>query len=148
MTVSALGKGRYDDIINLPHHVSPTRAKMSMRDRAGQFAPFAALTGYGEKIDETARRTDGRRLLEEDAREELDRRLGLLAAEAENGPEIRITYFIRDEKKAGGRYEETRGRIKRIDTAGGTLTLSTGETLRLADISALDGELFDRHGEK
>lgn len=119
-----------------------------MRDRAGQFAPFAALTGYGEKIGETARRTDGRKLLEEDAREELDRRLGRLEAEAESRPEVKITYFVPDEKKAGGSYAEACGAVERVDLSAGTLTLSTGETLRLGDISALNGALFDRHDEK
>lgn len=143
--MSTSDKGPYDDIINLPRHVSPLRAKMSMRDRAGQFAPFAALTGYGEKIGEASRSTDGRVLLEEDAREELDRKFAALAAGAGSGAEAEITYFVRDEKKSGGSYRKKRGSVERVELSAGTLTLSTGETLSLGDISAIDCAMPDRH---
>ena len=85
---------RYDDIINLPHHVSPTRQRMSMHDRAAQFAPFAALVGYDDAVAETARLTETRLELNEQ-------------------PEVRIKYFVPDEHKSGGAFVEVSGKVKK-----------------------------------
>lgn len=104
---------RYGDIIDLPHHESRTRPHQSMALRAAQFAPFAALTGYGDAIRETARRTETRPELEEDKKEELDRKLAeLLQSESRTAL---LTVFVPDEKKEGGRIE------KRVVTAAGIL---------------------------
>lgn len=106
---------RYDDIINLPHHVSAARPRMSMHDRAAQFSPFSALTGYDDAIDETARLTDKQFELSEDARNKLDEQLRLIADRIEEQPEIEVTYFQPDELKEGGTYLTARGRVRRID---------------------------------
>lgn len=90
--------GKYDDIINLPHHVSATRPRMPLTDRAAQFALFAALRGYEATVRETARRTEERRELTEETRQELDAALRRISArEAEGAP-----HLVRAER-AGGR---------------------------------------------
>ena len=93
---------QYDDIIHLPHHVSKTRPQMSMLDRAAQFSPFAALTGYEDAIQETGRLTDERMELSDEDRELLDRKWHYLQEIISDRPEITVTYFVPDEKKAGG----------------------------------------------
>ncbi|MBP1549459.1 MAG: hypothetical protein J6A05_05595 [Oscillospiraceae bacterium] len=106
---------RYDDIIKLPHHVSATRPRMSMHDRAAQFSPFAALTGYDAAVEETARLTDEQYELSEDKRNNLDKILRLIADRIDEHPEVEVTYFVPDEMKDGGRYVKLRGFVRRID---------------------------------
>ena len=110
--------GKYDDIINLPHHVSATRPRMSMIDRAAQFSPFAALTGYDAAIKETGRLTDRRIELTEDSRAAMDRKQQLLVENLADHPEVSVTYFVPDERKAGGAYITVTGRV--IVWGGGT----------------------------
>ena len=95
---------RYDEIINLPHHISKTRPQMPMSDRAAQFAPFAALTGYDSAIKETGRQTDEKIELDEEALTALDIRYQLLMDAFDDAPEVTITFFQPDERKAGGKY--------------------------------------------
>ena len=127
-------KGPYDDIIDLPHHVSATRARMPVADRAAQFAPFAALTGFGGVIDETARLTESRIELGEGAVEELERALNALAARQDERPEITVTYFRPDELKAGGAYLTVTGSLRRIDGHSRTLILTDGTRIPIADL--------------
>ncbi len=127
---------KYDDIINLPHHRSKTHPPMAIGDRAAQFAPFAALTGYKDALGETARLTDARPELSEEQLSELNARLARFLEEPK--PAVRITYFVQDEKKEGGRFEQTEGVIKKIDGAEKTLTLEGGKKIPLADIVELD----------
>ena len=91
---------KYDDIIRLSRPVSEKHPRMSMTDRAAQFSPFAALTGYDAAVQETARRTDARIELDEDAKEEIDRRL----RELQPGEPVTVTYFRPDDRKVGGAY--------------------------------------------
>ena len=105
----------YEDIIDLPHHQSTTRPHMSLYDRAAQFSPFAALTGYEDAVRETARLTDDRVELSEEKQTEIRESLNWLRAHLEEHPEISITYFAPDEKKEGGAYVTERGRIKKMD---------------------------------
>ena len=95
---------RYNEIINLPHHVSKTRPQMPMSDRAAQFAPFAALTGYDSAIKETGRLTDERIELDEEALTALDMKYQLLMDAFDDAPEVTSTFFQPDERKAGGKY--------------------------------------------
>ena len=127
---------KYDDIINLPHHRSKTHPHMALIDRAAQFAPFAALTGYGDAIDETARLTDGRPDLDEQQLAELNERL--LQIMAEPNAVARITYFVPDEKKSGGRYEQAEGVIKKIDEIAKVIVMDGGEKIPLSDIIELN----------
>lgn len=107
--------GRYDDIINLPHHVSPKRNRMSMIDRAAQFSPFAALTGYDACIQESRRLTDQQIILDIDGKNMLDEKLCRLAEHIKEQPQVTITYFVPDKRKTGGRYVEVSGRVKKLN---------------------------------
>ena len=92
----------YEDILHLPHHVSPTRPQMPMEDRAAQFSPFAALVGYDDAIDETARQTEAQITLTEDRKAELDQTMQQLLRQLDRQPTVRLRYFVPDERKAGG----------------------------------------------
>lgn len=135
-------KNKYDDIMNLPHHVSKTRPQMPMADRAAQFAPFAALTGYDSVIRETGRRTEEKIDLGEDALAALNRRYFHLAASLSQRPNIEITYFRPDEKKAGGAYVTAAGIVAKADAANRRLTLEDGTVIPLDDVLSLEGEIF------
>ena len=126
--------GKYDDIINLPHHVSAARPHMPMLDRAAQFMPFRALTGYEDAVRETARLTDEKPELTEDEKALLDVRLQRLAEEIAGQPGVTLTYFQPDQKKAGGAYVSVTGRLKKIDDAAGVLILTGGERILIEDI--------------
>lgn len=117
----------YDDIINLPHHVSERHPHMPVSDRAAQFAPFAALTGYGDVIKETARLTETRPELSEDEKARMDQTLrAVLNAQGENAG-IVVTYFVPDARKSGGAYRRAAGKLRRVDEAEDTLILEIPE---------------------
>ncbi len=134
----------YEDIINLPHHVSPTRPRMPMRDRAAQFAPFAALTGYEDAVEETARLTDEQIELSETQAALLDRKQQILmdALAEHEQPEITVLFFQKDAKKAGGRYVTATGNLKKIDERERTLNLTDGKHIPMEDIADISGEIF------
>ena len=135
-------KNPYEDIINMPHHVSSRHPQMSIENRAAQFAPFAALTGYGSAVTETARLTDKRITLDEHAMEHLGIRLNILQAEIDSQPEIEVTYFLPDQKKEGGAYVTVTGSLKKIDDYEGVIVFVGGEKVPLDDIVDIDCELF------
>ncbi|MCD7755784.1 MAG: YolD-like family protein [Firmicutes bacterium] len=137
-----MAKTDYDDILHLPHHVSKTRPQMSMRDRAAQFSPFAALTGFDAAIDETARLTDDPIALEEEAMAALDRKQQYLLDKIHEQPEVTVTYFVPDARKAGGAYVTVTGRVRRIDTHNRILTMTDGKAIPMDAIAALSGDLF------
>ena len=126
--------GKYDDIIHLPHHVSSTRAHMPLPDRAAQFMPFRALTGYEDAVHETARLTDEKVELTEDEKTLLDMRLQQLADAIDNQPKVMLTYFQPDKKKAGGAYITVAGQLKKMDDFEGVLILAGGERILIEDI--------------
>lgn len=132
----------YEDIIHLPHHVSATRPQMSMLDRAAQFSPFAALTGYDEAIKETGRLTDDRIELDENTRAALDMKQAILAENINTHPEISITYFLPDAKKAGGEYVTVTGSLKRIDEYERLMIFMDGRKVPMDEITNMEGELF------
>ena len=125
---------RYDEIINLPHHVSTTRPQMPLSDRAAQFAPFAALTGYESAIKETGRLTDERIELDEEALAALDRKYQLLMDALDDAPEVTIIYFQPDERKAGGQYVSATGTVKKVDTFGRRILLQDGTRIPLDSV--------------
>ncbi len=133
---------KYDDILELPHHVSKTRPQMPMSDRAAQFAPFAALTGYEAAIRETGRRTEVKIDLGEDALAALNQRYLHLVEVLPQRPHISITYFCPDERKSGGAYITIIGIVAKADTAKRRLTLEDGTEIPLDDILSLEGEVF------
>ena len=126
--------GKYDDIINLPHHVSTMRHRMSMLERAAQFQPFRALVGYETAIQETARLTVERIELTEDKKALLDIKLQRLADNIASHPLVTITWFQPDKRKAGGAYVTTTGQLKKIDDFAGVLILLSGERIVIEDI--------------
>ena len=125
---------RYDEIINLPRHVSKTRPQMPLSDRAAQFAPFAALTGYDSAIKETGRLTDERIELDEEALAALDRKYQLLMDALDDAPEVTIIYFQPDERKAGGQYVSATGTVKKVDTFSRRILLQDGTRIPLDSV--------------
>ena len=121
---------KYRDIINLPHHVSSTRPQMSMLNRAAQFSPFAALTGYDDAIEETARLTDSRIELTEAEEDEISRKLSHL----KRGDIAELTWFVPDKRKAGGRYNTERMVIRQVVAVEGKVILMDGRSLDIKDI--------------
>ena len=134
--------GPYDDIIHLSHPTSKNRLRMSIHDRAAQFSPFAALSGHAAAIAETARLTDRKLELNEDTRAELDRRQAILLEHISERPEITVTWFRPDEKKAGGAYVTTTGRLKKIDEIERVLVLTDGARIPLEDVAGLESDSF------
>ena len=132
----------YEEIINLPHHVSNKRPQMPMSDRAAQFSPFAALTGYEDAIDETARLTDSRMVMSDEALSVLDAKFRLLMEKMDEEPEVKIIYFKPDEKKAGGAYLSLRGVVKSVDEVGRMIVLRDGTRLCMDDILDMEGRIF------
>ncbi len=128
---------KYNDIIMLSHHVSPTRPKMPMRDRAAQFAPFAALTGYDDMVEETARITESENEASEYDIMLLDSRLRKLKEHESSHPHLELNYFCPDERKSGGRYETVRARLKRIDELEQILILDNGKKIPFDKITAI-----------
>lgn len=135
-------EGRYDDIINLPHHVSNKHPHMAPIDRAAQFSPFAALTGHDEAIKETARLTDERMELDENRKELLDARLQLLREHLGEKPTVTFTFFEPDERKSGGAYVTVTGSVKKIEEYENKIILEEGAAIFIDDIYAVEGELF------
>ena len=135
-------KDQYDDIINLPHHVSKTRPQMSMVDRAAQFSPFAALTGYDAAIKETGRLTDEKVNLSEEEKEALDRKQQFLMERLGGHPALTVTYFVPDAKKSGGAYVTKSGNLKKIDEFERWMMLMDGTKIPLDDVADIESELF------
>ena len=131
---------RYSDIIDLPHHVSAKRPHMSLYDRAAQFAPFAALTGYDAQIEEAARITGRRAVLDESRKDEIDFQLCTLAersaaaSSAGDLPSVLVTYFCPDKKKSGGEYLTVSGRVRRIDSSKRMLIMADGTAIPVDEI--------------
>lgn len=125
----------YSDIIDLPHHVSTRHAHLPMESRAAQFSPFAALTGYGEAIEETARLTDTRSELDDSQKAELDETLRLLLPFLPR--DVRVTHFVPDQRKEGGAYRTETLAVKKIDTVQRVLVLSDGGRIPIEDIRGI-----------
>lgn len=135
-------KTPYDDIIDLPHHVSLTRPRMSAHDRAAQFSPFAALTGYEAAVSETARLTNKRVELDDGEKEAINERLHMVQECIDEQPEISITYFVPDKKKTGGAYVEVTGIVKKIDDFSRLVVMRDGTNIPIDEIIQLEGEML------
>lgn len=136
----------YDDIINLPHHVSKSHPQMTMYQRAAQFAPFAALVGHDAMIAETARLTDNEVEMEDGVVSELNRRITYLNVRLQDYPVVTITYFIHDKRKAGGEYKSNTGTVRKFDEYESTLTMSDGTVIPFPSILDIDGDVFNEMG--
>lgn len=133
----------YDDIIHLPHHVSTTHPHMAIGDRAAQFSPFAALTGYDAAIKETARLTYDRVELDEYMKAVLSDKLRIILDRIKEHPQISITYFQPDEKKNGGSYITTTGTVKKIDEYERIVIMTEEIEIPIDEISSIDGHIFE-----
>ena len=124
---------KYGDIIDLPHYISKTRPQMSMVDRAAQFSPFAALTGYDAAVQEMARLTDERMELDEGRIAVLDEQIQGIRDRIGKGerPEITVTYFQPDEKKSGGSYVTVVGKVKRVDEYARVIEMMAGNHISI-----------------
>lgn len=132
----------YEDIIGLEHPVSQNHPPMDRLDRAVQFSPFAALTGYEEALKETERLTDIKRELGEDEARILDEKLRIIDERIGEGPEVSVTYFEPDERKTGGRYITVKDVIKRIDHQRMELVLEKGTRILAREITGLESDIF------
>lgn len=129
----------YDDILHLPRPVSSRHARMSMLDRGAQFAPFAALVGYESVLQESARLTDAERFLEEDSKEQLNRRLRYIADHMDAVGEVSFLCYIPDRQKSGGSYQSFVGAVKKIDLYRRTIWLEDGREVDMDSVCAVEG---------
>ena len=137
----------YDDMLHLPHHVSKKHPQMSAQDRAAQFSPFAALTGYDAAVQETARLTDRRIELDEGEKAAIDQRLTLVQDRLPEPTEVTITYFLPDKRKAGGAYVSVTGTVKKLDDYERTVVLCDGTSVPIDNILCLDHELVSKQDD-
>lgn len=133
---------KYDDIINLPHHVSKKHPQMSLHDRAAQFSPFAALTGHKAAINETARLTDEKQILSEDVIAKLNEQLNLIKENISSNPIVTITYFVPDDRKSGGAYISNTGVVKKINEYNHTVILTDKTVIPIEQISEIQSDIF------
>ena len=134
--------GKYDDIINLPHHVSKKHPRMSKEARAAQFAPFAALTGYDDVIKETARLTSERIEINEELKAILDAKLQIIHDKVSAKPEVTFTYFVPDTKKDGGSYVTVTGKVIKIDEFSQKIILENRTEIPIPEIVDITGDIF------
>lgn len=133
---------KYDDILALPHPVSDTHPPMPLIDRAAQFSPFAALTGFDAAVLEAARLTERRPELEESCKEQLNACLQMLKQHIRERPQAEICYFMPDERKAGGSFVTVSGAVKKVDEFACRVTMADGRVIPMADIIRIESELF------
>ena len=129
---------KYSDIIDHPHHQSKTRPHMSMQQRAAQFMPFAALSGFDDAVKETFRITDQRVELDEDELALLNDKLQYLYVTKSSHPQVSITYFVNDIAKEGGSYETITGTVKNIDSVFYAVVMDDGMIIPIKDIFAIE----------
>ena len=132
----------FEDIINLEHPTSKRHPRMKLSDRAAQFSPFAALTGYDDAVVEAGRVTEKKRELSEEAKSILNEKMRLLLDKADEPPTVTVTYFVSDSKKEGGKYERCEGTVYSIDEYKRILKFSTGIDIPIENIVEIEGEIF------
>ena len=129
---------KYDDIINLEHHVSTKHSRMSLENRSAQFAPFSALTGYEEAVKEEARVTESRIDIDEEAKIEVNEKLNYIMKHLDKNIIVSVTYFENDKKKQGGSYKTIKGIIKKIDDSRKTIKMQTGEIIKIEELKKIE----------
>lgn len=130
----------YNDIIDLPHHISPTRPRMPREERAAQFMPFAALTGHDDAIREEARTTAARIELDDALLEQIGQKIQWLVDHQDRHAEVTVTWFCPDKnkKKGGGRYQKDSGTIRRVNEYNRCLCMDNGKNIPFTDIVGLN----------
>ena len=134
----------YSDIIDLPHHVSVGRRRMSNVERGAQFSPFAALTGYGAAVTEAGRLTECRVTLSEEVKAFLDAKLQMLFDRIHESPEITVVHFVPDSKKSGGAYRSYTGVVKSIDSISKKLVMQDRTEIEIEQIYDINGDIFKK----
>lgn len=132
----------YEDIVDLPHHISKKHPQPTMADRAARFAPFAAITGYEEMVLEEARVTDERIEMDESSKAALNEKLNMILEFLDEQPEVSITYFEPDKRKAGGAYVTITGTVKRIDEYERIVLMTDEKIIKIDEIYAIESDLF------
>ncbi len=136
---------KYDDMIGLGHHISRTHPPMARIKRAAQFASFDALTGFGAAIHEAGRETEDKLELSEDEIYMINARLAVIEQHIKEQPNITVTYFLPDDKKAGGRYVTVSGNVRMLDDTGHQIIMADGTNIPIDDVRFIEGSLFDAY---
>ena len=136
-------ENKYYDIINRPHHVSDRHPPLSRASYAAQFSPFAALSGYDSIVSETARITDEKPDLDDDAGERLSRKLAVVLRHIADKPTITVTYFLPDQKKDGGKVVTAKGTVKRFDELERVIFMADGEKIAVGSLLEISGEIIE-----
>ncbi len=129
-----ISKSKYDDIINMSHHISKKHPRMSLENRSAQFAPFAALTGYEDEVEETARITDKRIEITDEIKSKINMKLQIIQEKININPKVTITYFISDNKKEGGSYKTVTSNVLKIDKYNKQIILKDNKEIFISDI--------------
>ena len=137
-----MGNGKYDDMVYMQNPTPTCKPRMSLHDRAAQFSPFAALTGYDAAVEETARLTDTRLELSEDMKTILNEKMQMILDNADSEPVVTITYFVPDKRKAGGAYVDVAGIVKEIDEYERCIVMTDKKKISIEQIREINGELF------
>ena len=137
-----MSSNKYDDMIYLPNPTPTCKPRMSLHDRAAQFSPFAALTGYEDAVEETARLTDTRLELSEDMKTILNEKMQMIVDNMDSEPIVTITYFVPDKKKSGGAYVDVTGVVKEIDEYERCIVMTDKKKIPIEQVRAIEGELF------
>ena len=137
-----MSSNKYDDMIYLPNPTPTCKPRMSLHDRAAQFSPFAALTGYEDAVEETARLTDTRLELSEDMKTILNEKMQMIVDNMDVDPIVTITYFVPDKKKEGGAYVDVTGIVKEIDEYERCIVMTDKKKIPIEQVRAIEGELF------
>ena len=135
---------RYDDMIYMQKPTPTCKPRMSLYERAAQFSPFAALTGYEDAVEETARLTDARLELSEDMKTILNEKMQMIVDNLGADPIVTITYFVPDKKKAGGAYVDVTGIVKEIDEYERCIVMTDKKKIPIEQVRAIEGDLFKR----
>ena len=145
MNAPAGNPHKYDDMIGLGHHISRTHPPMARSKRAAQFASFDALTGFGAAIHEAGRETEEKKELSEDEIDMINAKLAVIQYHIKEQPNITVTYFIPDDKKAGGRYVTVSGNVRMLDDTGHQIIMADGTNIPIDDVRFIEGSLFDAY---
>src|SRR6056297_1708523 len=135
-------KDPYEDMLNLPNHKSNKHTQMSKHNRAAQFSPFAALTGYSSAINEKARLTDKKDELDEYIKVDLNEKICIIQNHIDEKPQVSITYFQPDKNKSGGKYNTIDGYVKKIDEFRHIIMMQNNSKILIDDIVEINSELF------
>ncbi len=138
-----IDENRYNNIINLPNHVSPKRRRMTLSERSAQFAPFAALNGYEDAVTEKARVTEEKHELSEEQMDNISKKINLIQSRIFENPFVEIIYFKADEKKVGGEYRRITGNVNKILEKQHVILIGYNNFININDIYEIYCDYLD-----